>query len=295
MLRRDNAYVIKQKLASYLGDLKSQQVSVDGDVFRFIEGGPLDAECIVFLHGTLGNKSQWRGLMHLLCHRYRVIALDIPGLALGFKNENDQYSLTDLANYINRFLKHKNIVTASVVGHSMGANVACRYQALYSKNIDSLVISSLAGWELLFDQIYWYKFSEFKQSLVFNSLSEFKQLVDSLFYHPPYMPNILLEFRMKEVEKHRTQLFKVLDDIQKDFHLLGEDLQKLSCPTLAINGENDVLVSQGAVNRASQLLPMVKMVNFAQCGHVPFLEYPKMTHSVISEFILSTRNLTEIV
>ena len=292
MLNRDNTYVIKQKLASYLGNLKSQQVSVDRDDFRFIEGGPSDAECIVFLHGTLGNKSQWRGLMHLLRHQYRVIALDIPGLALGFKNADEKYSLTSLANYINRFLRHQGINSASLVGHSMGANVACRYQALYPQKINSLVISSLAGWELLFDQVYWHKFSEFKQSLVFNSLSEFQQLVDSLFYQPPYMPNILLEFRMKEVEKHRPQLFKVLDHIQKDFHLLAEDLKKLSCPTLAINGENDVLVSQGSISRASQLLPTVKMVNFAQCGHVPFLEYPKKTHLVISEFILSKSNLT---
>ncbi|OUS39915.1 hypothetical protein A9R00_08690 [Oleispira antarctica] len=295
MLKRDNAYVIKQELASYLGDLKSQRVSVAQETFRFIEGGPSDAQCIVFLHGTLGNKSQWRGLMQLLSHRYRVIALDIPGLALGFKNVGEQYSLTDLANYINRFLIYKDIDSASLVGHSMGANVACRYQALYPAKINSLVVSSLAGWELLFDQIYWHKFSEFKQSLVFNSLGEFRQLVDSLFYQPPYMPKILLEFRMKEVEKHRPQLFKVLDDIQKDFHFLAEDLKKLSCPTLAINGENDVLVSQGAINRAAQLLPTVKMVNFTECGHVPFLEYPKKTHSVISDFILSTSNLTKMV
>ncbi len=285
MLKRDNAYVIKQMLASYLGDLKSQQILIGHDNFRFIEGGPAEAECIVFLHGTLGNKSQWRGLMHLLSSQYRVIALDIPGLALGLKKADDQYSLTDLANYINRFINHKNIDFSSIVGHSMGANVACRYQALYPQKITSLVVSSLAGWELLFDQIYWHKFSEFKQSLVFNSLSEFQQLVDSLFYQPPYMPDILLEFRKKEVEKHRPQLFKVLDDIQKDFHLLGKDLKTLSCPTLAINGDNDVFVGQGVINRASQLLPTVKMVNFTECGHVPFLEYPKKTHSVISEFV----------
>lgn len=75
MLKRDNAYVIKQQLASYFADFKSQTLSVGNDSFRFIEGGQLGAECIVFLHGTVGNKSQWRGLMQLLSSRYRVMPL----------------------------------------------------------------------------------------------------------------------------------------------------------------------------------------------------------------------------
>ena len=288
MLKRDNAYVIKQQLASYLGDLKSQQLSIAKDNFRFIEGGQADSPCVVFLHGTMGNKSQWRGLMQLLSNKYRVIAIDIPGLAVGFKTKNEQYSLTALANYLQRFFNHLNISSACLVSHSMGANVACRYAALYPKQVDSLVVSSLMGWEQLFGQSYWQKFSEFKQLLIFNSLDEFQNLVLSLFHQPPYMPRVLLDFRMRDIQKHRTQLFKVLDDIQQEFHLLAGDLKSLSCAVLAINGENDVFVDQTVIRRASYLLPTIEMVNFPNCGHVPFLEYPKKTHEVIQKFLIAT-------
>ena len=294
MLKRDNAYVIKQQLASYLGDLKSQYLSFGDDCFRFIEGGKADGECIVFLHGTMGNKSQWRGLMQLLSHQYRVIAIDIPGLAVGFKAADDQYSLTMLANYIQRFLNYLNISSVCLVGHSMGSNVACRYAALYPAQVSSLVVSSLAGWEQLFGQSYWQKFSGFKQLLVFNSLEEFQSLASSLFHQPPYIPKVLMEFRMKDVQKHRTQLFKVLDDIQQEFYLLGDDLKSLSCETLAINGENDVFVDQAIIRRATNLLPEIEMVNFSNCGHVPFLEYPKKTHEVIQKFIVSTSKKSEV-
>lgn len=294
MLKRDNAYVIKQQLASYFGDLKSQQLSIGTDNFRFIEGGQIGAECIVFLHGTMGNKSQWRGLMQLLSNQYHVIAIDVPGLAVGFKTENDQYSLTALANYLHRFLNHHNATSVSLVGHSMGANIACRYAALYPDQVSSLVVSSLTGWEQLFEQSYWQKFSEFKQLLVFNSIEEFQEVISSLFYQPPYMPKVLLEFRMRDIQKHRTQLFKVLDDIQLEFHLLADDLRSLSCATLAINGENDVFIDQAIIRRATVLLPEIKMVNFTNCGHVPFLEYPKKTHEVIKKFIVSTAKNKEV-
>jgi pimeloyl-ACP methyl ester carboxylesterase len=40
------------------------------------------------------------------------------------------------------------------------------------------------------------------------------------------------------------------------------------------------------IRRAAILLPEINMVNFSNCGHVPFLEYPKKTHSAIKDFIL---------
>jgi len=294
MLKRDNAYVIKQQLASYLADFKSQTISVGNDNFRFIESGLVGAECIIFLHGTLGNKSQWRGLMQLLSSRYRVIAIDIPGLAVGFKTDSDHYSLTFLADYLSRFFQFNNISSACLVGHSMGANVASRFASLYPKKANSLVVSSLTGWEQLFDKSYWYKFSEFKQLLVFNSSEEFQAVVSSLFHQPPYVPKALLDYRMRDIKKHQTQLFKVLGDIQQEFHLLAGDLKSLSCPILAINGENDVFIDMNVIRRAAILLPEIKMVNFSDCGHMPFLEYPKKTHSIIKEFILTTHRNLEI-
>lgn len=97
---------------------------------------------------------------------------------------------------------------------------------------------------------------------------------------------------MRDIKKHQTQLYKVLGDIQQEFHLLAEDLKSLSCPILSINGENDVFIDMAIIRRAAVLLPEITMVNFSNCGHVPFLEYPKKTHSVIKDFILSNgRNL----
>ncbi|MEH6448513.1 MAG: alpha/beta hydrolase [Oleispira sp.] len=288
MLKRDNAYVLKQQLASYFADFKSQTLSAGSDSFRFIEGGQADAECVVFLHGTVGNKSQWRGLMQLLSSQYRVISIDIPGLAVGHRTESDKYSLTALANYLARFFHCHKISSACLVGHSMGANVACRFSALYPEKVNSLVMSSLTGWEQLLEQSYWHRFSEFKQLLVFNSIDEFQTVVSSLFHQAPYLPKALLEYRMRDIKKHQTQLFKVLGDIQQEIHLLADDLKSLSCPILAINGENDVFIDMAIIRRAAILLPEINMVNFSNCGHVPFLEYPKKTHSVIKDFILST-------
>ncbi|MFT6189702.1 MAG: pimeloyl-ACP methyl ester carboxylesterase [Oleispira sp.] len=287
MLKRDNAYVIKQQLASYLSDFKSHREVIGQDTFSYIEAGPPMAECVFFIHGAVGNKTQWRGLMQLLSRQYRVIAIDVPGLAVGHEAASGYYSLTELSNYIMRFFRHKNIESACLVAHSMGANIACRFSALYPNKVNSLVVASLTGWEQLFGQSYWHKFSEFKQLLVFNNLDEFKALFSSLFHQPPYMPDALLELRMRDLQKHQTQLYKVLTHIQQEFHLLSNDLASLTCPVLAINGVEDVFVDLSILDRVVNLYPDFKIVNFNECGHVPFLEYPKKTHSTITKFILS--------
>ncbi len=287
MLRRDNAYVIKQQLASYLNDFKSRRELIGQDSFSYIEAGPPQAPCVFFIHGTVGNKTQWRGLMQLLSRQYRVIAIDVPGLAVGLETHNQRYSLTALSNYLKRFFQYLNIDSAYLVAHSMGANLACRFAAMYPQKINSLVIASLTGWEQLLGQSYWHKFSEFKQLLTFNNLDEFKALFSSLFYQPPYLPNALLEFRMRDLQKHQTQLFKVLTHIQQEFHLLADDLTSLSCPILAINGREDIFVDASILDRVANRLPSLSIVNFSDCGHVPFLEYPKKTHTTITQFIVS--------
>ena len=98
MLKRDNAYVIKQQLASYLSDFKSHREVIGQDTFSYIEAGPPMAECVFFIHGAVGNKTQWRGLMQLLSRQYRVIAIDVPGLAVGHEAASGYYSLTELYN-----------------------------------------------------------------------------------------------------------------------------------------------------------------------------------------------------
>lgn len=287
MLKRDNAYVIRQQLASYLNDFKSHREVIGQDTFSYIEAGPPEGQCVFFIHGTVGNKTQWRGLMQLLSRQYRVIAIDLPGLSVGHEASDGCYSLTALSNYLMRFFLHRNIQSACLVAHSMGANIACRFAAMFPRKINSLVVASLTGWEQLLGQSYWHKFSEFKQLLVFNDLDEFKTLFSSLFHQPPYMPNALLEYRMRDLQKHQTQLFKVLTHIQKEFHLLDSDLTSLSCPILAINGAEDIFIDVATVDRVGDMLPTLSIVTFMECGHVPFLEYPKKTHSTIMKFILS--------
>lgn len=290
MLKRDNAYVIKQQLASYLSDFKSYREVIGQDTFSYIEAGPPQAQCVFFIHGTVGNKTQWRGLMQLLSRQYRVVAIDVPGLAVGHVANCGCYSLTELSNYIMRFFRYRNIESACLVAHSMGANIACRFSALYPAQVSSLVVASLTGWEQLLGQSYWHKFSEFKQLLVFNNLDEFRVLFSSLFHQPPYMPDALLDYRMRDLQKHQTQLYKVLSHIQQEFHLLSDDLASITCPVLAINGVEDIFIELSILERVADLLPDIYMVNFNECGHVPFLEYPKKTHSVITKFILSNGN-----
>jgi proline iminopeptidase len=71
-----------------------------------------------------------------------------------------------------------------------------------------------------------------------------------------------------------------------DFH---DDLAKLTCPVLMINGEHDPIVPISLAEATARSLPagLVRFERLASCGHVVHGDDPELTFALIRQFIVN--------
>ncbi len=81
-------------------------VEADGLTIFYREAGPKNAPVILLLHGFPSSSHQFRNLIPLLSHKYRVIAPDLPGFGFTEVPAERQYKYTfeNIATSIGAFL-----------------------------------------------------------------------------------------------------------------------------------------------------------------------------------------------
>lgn len=101
-------------------------------------------ETIILLHGIAASSTAWQPVVNRLDQqKYRIIALDLLGHGLSPKPHDCQYSADDHVRSIRKTLKRLKIRTSvQLVGHSMGAIVALRYQQTHLRGITALHLLS---------------------------------------------------------------------------------------------------------------------------------------------------------
>src|SRR5690606_35205534 len=112
----------------------------------FVPGSPrlaYDAagrgECVVFLHGIGGNRSNWTGQLAALAPRYRAVAWD----ARGYGASDDYEGALDFADFstdLGRLLDHLAAPAAHLVGLSMGGRIALDFYERAPARVKSLVL-----------------------------------------------------------------------------------------------------------------------------------------------------------
>ncbi|MFP4624582.1 MAG: alpha/beta fold hydrolase, partial [Gemmatimonadota bacterium] len=104
-------------------------------------------ETLILLHGLASNLGFWRYNIPGLAENYRVIALDLPGYGRSEKSGDYPYSLSFFAAAIERLIDHLDLDQVTLVGQSMGGQIAMVAALTYPRAVDQLVLVDPAGIE----------------------------------------------------------------------------------------------------------------------------------------------------
>lgn len=99
---------------------------------------------VVLLHGLAGSHRWFGPVLSPLAERFRVLALDLPGHGRSDKPDAP-YSIPWLTGKVLRFLDAKGIERASLVGNSLGGQVALAIAAGQPARVERLVLAAPAG------------------------------------------------------------------------------------------------------------------------------------------------------
>ena len=263
---------LSRYIRGYLGGLRSLCVEIEGEEFKYLEGG--DGDTIIFLHGILGSKTQWRSLMQTYTQDYRVVALDIPGLCLHQAFAQKKHSLRQLSIWLESVVDRLRSDRVHLVCHSMGCALGSYFAATRPGMVSSLTL-------MAFPDVFSNR-GETLQGLVneINAMmtgSDVKPLADyyrRAFANPPNIPNIVLRYNLREVNRFRGRVLQAVDEFAQSSPLLMAQMRQLRMPCLVINGDQDNICPVFDETFWRMNVPDLEFVELQDCGHVIHLEKP---------------------
>jgi pimeloyl-ACP methyl ester carboxylesterase len=124
---------------NYLG----KKVEINGRMMRYYQTG--NGEDILFIHGSMGSIEDWEKLYPLLKDKYRVTAIDRPGM--GFSDIKDKdYTIEGNVKTAREIIKKLDLKNVIIVGHSRGGAIALRMAIDYDENIKGYLLLAPIGY-----------------------------------------------------------------------------------------------------------------------------------------------------
>ena len=116
-------------------------VEADGVRVFYREAGAADAPVLLLLHGFPSSSHQFRDLIPLLAHKYRLIAPDLPGF--GFtevpSERNYVYTFDALGETIRQFVDVLNLKRYAMYLFDYGAPTGLRLALAYPQRVSAIV------------------------------------------------------------------------------------------------------------------------------------------------------------
>lgn len=81
-------------------------------------------EPLVFLHGWSQHAASSEHIRAMLAHRYNVLSPSHIGFGKSSPLPNDSFSIADFGHIYAEWLKQRNLINVTIVGHSLGGAIA---------------------------------------------------------------------------------------------------------------------------------------------------------------------------
>jgi len=280
---------LSRYVSSYLGGLKTHSVAINDQEWRYIEGG--EGETIIFLHGLGGSKLLWRSLMQSYVSKYRVIAVDVPGLCIDQRLDNRKHTYRELANWLELLLKHMRIDRFHLVAHSSACSIASCFASTRPSQVASIAL--LNHQDVLVEsrgaQVRGV-LETYLDPAVLETSEGWDKTFSSLFYSAPSVPRIIQRHRQRTMLAHREDLKRVVEELAELRPMAMSYLRKLKCPTLSITSTHDVFAPLEFQNSLKNQMPCAQHVLLDKCGHASFIEKSDEVLNILQDFFESAKH-----
>jgi pimeloyl-ACP methyl ester carboxylesterase len=255
-------------------------VNVDGSKIRYLKSGT-GKKNLLLVHGLGASAERWESVIPSFSNDYTVYVPDLIGFGLSDKPSAD-YSTEFFANFLSSFLREINVTSATVIGSSLGGQIAVEYASLNQKKVEKLILVSPAG--------------AMKQST--PALDAY--IMAALYPDPETAKNAFSMMSGLNKDVNQTTIDGFVQRMQmpnakyafmstilglKNAPEISTKLEILEIPTLVIWGELDPVIP---IRYAQHFVKNIRDCRFYQmesCGHTPYVESPKEFVKIVLDFI----------
>ncbi len=268
-------------------------LKVQIDNYRFIYSckGDLSHPVILFLHGFMGDRTEFELTVADVSKQFYCVAINLPAHGeTDITDQDDYYTIQSTANLVIKFLDFLRIEQCFLVGYSMGGRLALYLTIYFPQYFYKVVLESAsAGLQTASEK------SErlAKDQKLATELEHLKHHDFRLFLENWYQQPIFASLRShpnfpqmleKRLNNSPAQLAKSLRNFSIGMQpSLWEKLSENEIPLLLLVGELDLKFVQ--INQQMQQLcklPQLEIV--PNCGHNIHFENPNLFVEKIQAF-----------
>jgi pimeloyl-ACP methyl ester carboxylesterase len=247
---------------------------------------------IILLHGALLDHSMWQFQIDFFSRYYRVIVYDLRGHGKS-RDGNQDFDIALLAEDLKSLIHAFGIEKPIICGLSLGGLVAQVYASKYPQRLKKLILADTAA-TLFYSRFQTFLFKFFlpeslnkilifvlgvkgftKMSLNLASLISGKSWLSPQQTTRTYIKNQMLHHS-------KSSFYRVIQSI---LGFKKQDIHKISCPTLLINGEqeHELILKQRDLFR-KELKNLAEAI-IPDAGHIPPMDNPALFNKTVYNFI----------
>ena len=248
--------------------------------------GDSDSPALVFLHGFLGDRSQFEFLIDSFSKDYRVVLIDLPGCGVEAEDLSEDLSFESLTAELSDFLKGLDLNQPILIGYSLGARLGLyvhlkqnyKFHALFLESLNPGVsdpqqkIMRAEKDQKLSDKILSDSYEDFLSAWysadLFTDLSKEELMLSALKYNP----------------KNQALILKNLSPGRMPS--MWEDLKIIDVPVCLLTGELDSKFTEFS-KQALRFIPNARHEIVSGAGHNVHLSKSSHYLKLLTKFIQS--------
>jgi len=202
-----------------------------------------------------------------------------------------------LSRLVLEFVDAMRLEQFDIVGHSLGASLACYAAAGWPDRINRVVLTCVGSYRNKYERhlirvmhrlvVMWLRL---RQPWMLRVPFFYRRIARNFFYQLPE-DEVLLRECVSDFLNMDRQTAKD-SAIGMVGHTLISVLKQIRVPTLVIGATNDRLTPKYGPPSVVKLIPKSRLSWIEQCGHLPMLEQPEVFHGLLSDFL--TEELSEM-
>jgi non-heme chloroperoxidase len=260
-------------------------------------GNPSAKQTLIFIHGAIQTLQCWRYQYPFFAQEQYVIGLDLPWHGESTPISPDIQADGDTwGQAVHAVLEELNLQGRRVIPvfWSMGGLAMLSYLKQYgAASIEALVsVDSAIGNMQTF--MPYFQFSPLASKLpalitpnppYVEKSEALASFIETLTFRKPSLSDYYYTYgyNAKSAFTAAPILASMLAGVE------GADgiLEQLAIPTLFIQGKQDMLIASEYTHEVMSKVPHARIVEYDECGHSPFLEYPERFNQDVHTFIHS--------
>lgn len=275
------------------------KVQIDNYRFTYFCKGDLSYPAILFLHGFMGDRTEFELAIADISKQFYCVAINLPAhgeidvikqMTDQIADQDDYYTIQSTANLVIKFLDFLRIEQCFLVGYSMGGRLALYLTIYFPQYFHKVVLESasaglrtaaeksnrLAKDQKLATELEHLKHHDFRLFLE----NWYQQSIFASLRSHPNFPQML----EKRLNNSPAQLAKSLRNLSIGMQpSLWEKLSENEVPLLLLVGELDLKFVQ--INQQMQQLCKLSQLEIVpNCGHNIHFENPNLFIEKIQSF-----------